>query len=69
MTNLARYFILGIISVIFFANLPVFATPVFAKFVIPPPHPHAIYWAVLGILILTILCMFFSPHREDDAYH
>ena len=69
MTNLARYFILGIISVIFFANLPVFATPVFAKFVIPPPHPYAIYWTALGLGILTILCVVFSPHREDDDYN
>jgi ABC-type bacteriocin/lantibiotic exporter with double-glycine peptidase domain len=67
MTNLAhyRYLILAVISFLFFANLPVLATPVFAKFVIPPFHPHAIYWTTLGLGILTLLCMVCSPHRED----
>ncbi len=73
MTNLAhyRYLILAVISFLLSANSPAFATPVFAKFVIPAFHPHAIYWAVLGILILTLLCgaLCFDYLGEDDDYH
>jgi hypothetical protein len=64
MLKSALYFILGI-SVILFTNSPVFATPVFAKFVVPLFHPHAIYWTALGLGILIILCVVCSPHRKD----
>lgn len=67
MLKSARYLILGIISGI----LVITPTPVLAKgkeLVVPPFHPHAIYWT-FGILILTLLCVVCSPHREDDDYH
>jgi energy-converting hydrogenase Eha subunit A len=68
MLKSARYLILGIISGI----LVITPTPVLAKgkeVVIPTFHPHAIYWTALGLGILTILCVVFSPHREDDDYN
>jgi hypothetical protein len=61
MLKSALYFILGIISFLFLA-------PVYAKgkeLVVAPFHPHTIYWTTLGLLILTLLCMVCSPHRED----
>jgi hypothetical protein len=67
MLKSALYFILGIISFLLSANSPAFATPVFAKFVVPPFHPHAIYWT-LGVLILIgVLC--FDYLRGYDDYH
>jgi hypothetical protein len=58
------YFILGI-SVVLFTNLPVLAKG--KDLVIPPFHPHAIYW-MLGVLIL-IGAFYVDYIREDDDYH